>query len=54
MVADSRGNLYVADDNRVRKITPDGTVSTIAGSSAGYQEGDGAYRQIPWYRRTGH
>ena len=41
MVADSQGNLYVADDNRVRKITPDGTVSTIAGGSAGYQEGDG-------------
>jgi sugar lactone lactonase YvrE len=42
MVTDSQGNLYVADDNRVRKITSDGTVSTIAGSSAGYQEGDGA------------
>ena len=29
MVTDSQGNLYVADDNRVRKITSDGTVSTI-------------------------
>lgn len=42
MVADNKGNLYVADDDRIRKITADGTVSTIAGSSAGYQEGDGS------------
>ena len=33
IVADSQGNLYVADQNnhRVRKITPDGQVSTFAG-----------------------
>ena len=41
-VADNQGNLYVADDNRIRKITSDSAVSTIAGSSASYQEGDGA------------
>lgn len=35
---DKNGNLYVADHNnyRIRKITPDGTVSTIMGANSGY------------------
>ncbi len=42
IVADSHGNLYVSDDNTIRKITPDGTVSTIAGNGTrGYADGDG-------------
>ena len=50
MAQDSLGNLYVADTHRIRKIAPDGTVSTLSGTiGPGYRDGsaDSAeYNQI--------
>lgn len=43
VVADYVGNLYVADaaDHRVRKVTPDGAIQTIAGTGLFGFSGDG-------------
>src|SRR5688572_4378550 len=42
LVIDEQENIYVTDENRIRRITPSGIVSTIAGGTAGYKDGDGA------------
>ncbi len=46
LAVDSTGNLYVADvfNNTIRKIAPNGTVSTLAGSPqvSGAKDGKGA------------
>ena len=42
MVMDEQENIYASDENRIRKITPQGLVSTFAGNTAGYKDGDAA------------
>jgi len=42
MVMDKDGNFLLSDEHRIRKISPAGEVSTLAGSTAGYAEGNGA------------
>jgi len=43
VVADAVGNLYISDSGnyRVRKVSPSGTISTVAGNGSAGSSGDG-------------
>lgn len=45
---DAQGTFYVADqiNSLVRKITPDGTVSTLAGGTQGFRDGKGPQARL--------
>lgn len=48
LTMDHIGNTYVVDavNGLIRKIAPDGTVTTLAGSTAGFQDGQGSLAQF--------
>jgi hypothetical protein len=41
LAADDAGNLFIADVNRVRKVSKDGTIQTYAGNGGLGSSGDG-------------
>src|ERR1035438_1185277 len=50
VAVDSSGNLYIADTGNevVRKVSPDGTISTVAGTGTRGYQGDGGAARDAW------
>ncbi|WP_396189162.1 putative Ig domain-containing protein [Flavobacterium sp.] len=46
LALDTHGNLFLSEYSRIRKVTPEGVVSTYSGSSSGYSDGPVASAQF--------
>jgi sugar lactone lactonase YvrE len=41
LAVDSAGNLYISDDSHIRRVSPDGVITTVAGNGQWQYSGDG-------------
>jgi uncharacterized protein (TIGR03437 family) len=43
VAADRAGNLFIADPDRIRRVSPDGIITTVAGNDTSGSSGDGGF-----------
>jgi sugar lactone lactonase YvrE len=53
MVMDQANNIYITDNHRIRKITPEGVVSTIAGTPSSWGLVDGPVETAQFFHPRG-